>query len=268
MGDGRADIGGNGMTDVALRLARAKPSSTMRAVAAQAAVEVGLTLRRGENLLVTVLIPAAVLLAFGGFERPPAGYTRTVDFLLPGVLALAIMSTGMVSLAIATGYERFYRVLKRLGATPLSRLDVIMAKIAGVLVVELIQIVLLCVIGVTMGWRPAATVWAALPLLALGTVCFAGIGLLMAGALRAEATLALANTLYLAFIAVGGIVAPLNRLPGWLADVVRLLPATALARTLRAVMTNGTMPGGLDLAVLIVWSVGAVWLAARTFKWE
>jgi ABC-2 type transport system permease protein len=238
------------------------------AVLAQTAVEVRLTLRRGENLLVTLLIPAAVLLAFGGFEKPPAGYTRTVDFLLPGVLALAIMSAGMVSLSIATAYERFYRVLKRLGATPLSRFDLIAAKIGGVLVVEALQIVVLTALGAIMGWRPAASTWAAVPLLAAGTVCFAGIGLLMAGALRAEATLALANTLYLAFLAVGGIVAPLNRLPGWLADVVRLLPATALARALRAVMTLGTAPSALDLAVLVVWSAGVVYLASRTFRWE
>jgi ABC-2 type transport system permease protein len=236
---------------------------------AQTGIEVRLTLRRGEQLLVTLLIPAGVLLAFGGMEAAPEGYSKTVDFLLPGVLALAVMAAGMVSLGISTAYERFYRVLKRLGATPLTRLDVLLAKSGGVLVVEVLQVVVLCALAaVAFGWRPAETAWAALPLLALGTVCFAGLGMLMAGALRAEATLGLANALYLLFLALGGLVAPLDRLPGGLADAVRVLPATALGRVLRAVLAQGTAPGGFDLLVLIVWSVAAVALTARTFKWE
>jgi ABC-2 type transport system permease protein len=241
----------------------------MQAVLAQAGMEVRLTLRRGENLLVTLLIPAGVLLAFSAVSSAPEGYDSTVDFLFPGVLALAVISTGMVSLGIATAYERFYRVLKRLGATPLSRLDLIVAKIGGVLVVEAVQVAVLAAIAMTMlGWRPAGTAWAGLPILVLGTMCFSGLGLLMAGSLRAEATLGLANALYLAFLAVGGIVAPLDRLPGWLAELARLLPATALAQTLRAVLTDGAAPGGADLLVLMVWAVGAVLVAARTFRWE
>jgi ABC-2 type transport system permease protein len=241
----------------------------IRALVAQTGMEVRLTLRRGEQLLVTLLIPAGVLLAFGGMEAAPTGFAKTVDFLLPGVLALAVMAAGMVSLGISTAYERFYRVLKRLGATPLTRLDVILAKIGGVLVVEALQIVVLAgLAAAAFGWRPAGTAWAALPLLALGTVCFAGLGMLMAGALRAEATLGLANALYLLFLAVGGLVAPLDRLPGGLADAVRVLPATALGRTLRDVLARGTAPGAFDLVVLIAWSAVAVALTARTFKWE
>lgn len=243
----------------------------MRAVLAQTGVEVRLTLRRGENLLVTLLIPAAVLLGFSAVEDPPAGYGQTVDFLLPGVLALAVISTGMVSLGIATAYERFYKVLKRLGATPLTRLDLIMAKSGAVLAVEAVQVAVLVGLAAGLqGWRPAslAVVWTAVPLLALGTVCFSGLGLLMAGSLRAEATLGLANALYLALLAVGGMVVSLDRFPGWLADLARLLPSTALAEALRSVLAGGTVPGALDLAVLAAWAVGAVLLAARTFRWE
>src|SRR5829696_7538458 len=216
------------------------------ALLAQISVELRLTLRRGENILITLLIPAVVLVAFGAGEGTPAGYASTVDFLLPGVLALAVMSTGMVSLGIATAYERYYRVLKRLGATPLGRLDLLAAKIGGVLVVEALQVAVLVGLGAGLGWRPSPTVWAALPLLALGSACFAALGLLMAGALRAEATLGLANILYLGFLAAGGIVAPLDRLPSRLAEILRLLPATALARALRDVMAHHSLPDPLD----------------------
>jgi ABC-2 type transport system permease protein len=239
-----------------------------RALLAQMRVEVRLTLRRGENILITLLIPAAVLVAFGAGEGTPVGYASTVDFLLPGVLALAVMSTGMVSLGIATAYERYYRVLKRLGATPLGRLDLLAAKIGGVLVVEALQVAVLVGLGAGLGWRPSPTVWAALPLLALGSACFAALGLLMAGALRAEATLGLANILYLGFLAAGGIVAPLDRLPSRLAEILRLLPATALARALRDVMAHHSLPDPLDPLVVLLWTGAAIYLAMRTFRWE
>lgn len=238
-------------------------------IGAQLASEVRQALRRGENFLVTVAIPVGVLLIFASVLDPPAGYARAVDFVLPGVLALAVMSTGMVSLGIATAYERFYRVLKHLRTTPLSRLDLVLAKIGGVLVVEVIQVALLLLVAaVVFDWRPASTAWGALPLLALGTVCFAGLGLLMAGALRAEATLGLANGLYLAFLALGGIALPLSSLPDWLASLARFLPATALAAALRAVLNQNQAPAAADLTVLVIWSLGAVLLTARTFKWE
>jgi len=239
-----------------------------RALLAQISVELRLTLRRGENILITLLIPAVVLVAFGAGEDTPTGYASTVDFLLPGVLALAVMSTGMVSLSIATAYERYYRVLKRLGATPLNRLDLLAAKIGGVLVVEALQIAALVALGACLGWRPSPTVWAALPLLVLGSACFAALGLLMAGALRAEATLGLANILYLVFLATGGIVAPLDRLPSRLADILRLLPATALARALQDVMAHQSLPGLLDPFIVLLWTAGAIYLAVRTFRWE
>ena len=244
-------------------------ASVSARLAAQTAVEVQMTLRRSEGLLVNLVIPVGVLLFASAMLDPPAGYARAVDFALPGVLALAVMSAGMVSLAIATAYERFYRVLKRLGTTPLSRLELIVAKIGGVLVVEVLQVAALAAIAaVVLGWRPAGTAWAALPLLALGTVLFTGLGLLMAGALRAEATLGLANALYLAFAGLGGIVAPLERLPDWIAEPARLLPATALARALRAVLAEGAAPTAADLVVLVAWTIAAIALTARTFHWE
>jgi len=240
-----------------------------RRVAAQLSVETRLMLRRGENLLVTILIPAAVLLTFGTMQDPPAGYAHTSDFLLPGVVALAVISTGMVSLGISTAYERFYRVLKRLGVTPLTRLDLLAAKGGAVLAVELMQVAVLAGLAVAvLGWRPAATAWLAAPVLVLGTACFTGLGLLMAGALRAEATLALANALFLAFLALGGIVTSLDRYPGWLADLVRLLPATALAAALRSVLADGDAPGLLDLGVLIAWTAAVLLLTVRTFRWD
>ncbi len=111
-------------------------------VAAQAALETRQLLRNGEQLTLTLIIP---LLLLAAFSLEPlisfgGGYTR-IDFLTPGVIALAIMSTAFTSQAIATGFERRYGVLKRLGATPLSRAGLIAAKTLTVIGVELLQAV-------------------------------------------------------------------------------------------------------------------------------
>ena len=141
--------------------------------------------------------------------------THAVDFLAPGILALAVMSTAMVSLGIATGFERQYGVLKRLGATPLGRPRLLGAKIASVAAVEIVQVALIVVdrpaprAGIP-GARPG---WLCL-LSCSATVAFAGLGLLMAGTLRAEVTLAAANGLYLLLLLLGGMVFPLSKLPG------------------------------------------------------
>jgi ABC-2 type transport system permease protein len=248
-----------------------RPASPLAATASQTGMELRLTARRGENVLVTVIIPVVVLLFFASFSILPSGNGRPVDFLLPGALALAIIATSLVNLGIATAYERNYGVLKRLGGSPLTRPGLLAAKMSAVLVVEVGQIVLLLVIAVTvLGFRlgPGASPALLAVGLLLGTLAFAGLGLLMAGALRAEATLALANALFIAFLLLGGIVIPVDQLPGPLAAVAGILPAAALADVFRAALVSGDIAVAGPVAILVVWGVGAVALAARTFRWE
>lgn len=242
-----------------------------RAVAAQARTELVLMLRRGENLVVTLAIPLGVLVFFTKIDTNiPAGYDRAVDFLVPGVLALAVMSAAMVSLGIATGFERRYGVLKRLGSTPLSRGALLAAKTITILVLEAIQFALVVGIGTALGWHPTAGIVPAIGIVLLGTVAFAGLGMLMAGTLRAEATLALANGLFLVLLFLGGMAYPLDRLPGFLSDIARALPAAALSECLHGALGGphgSSFPTG-SLVVLTVWAVVLPALAARWFRWE
>jgi ABC-2 type transport system permease protein len=240
-------------------------------VLAQTAMELRLISRRGENLLVTLVIPVGLLLFFGSVAALPDFGSRPVDFLVPGILTLAVISTSMVNLGIATGFERSYGVLKRLGGSPLSRPALLVAKIATVAVVEVAQVALLLVVSIAaFGWSPPPGASFVLTAggLVLGTIAFAGLGLLMAGALRAEATLAAANALYLVFLLLGGIVFPLDRLPPALEGLARALPASALSELLRAGLggTHGDVTGPVTL--LLVWALGAVAIAGRTFRWE
>jgi ABC-2 type transport system permease protein len=238
------------------------------AVAAQTRIELAMTLRRGESLLVTLVIPIGILVFFTKVDAVKVTSGEPIDFLVPGVLALAVMSTAMVSLGIATGFERRYGVLKRLGSTPLSRAGLLTAKTTNVLIVELLQAVLIILVGIALGWEPTAGILAAIGLLLVGTVAFAGIGMLMAGTLRAEANLAAANGLFLLLLFLGGMAYPLSRLPDALEVIAKALPAAALAECVRGVLDSpARLPTG-ELLVLLVWAVGAPLLAARFFRWE
>jgi ABC-2 type transport system permease protein len=239
-----------------------------RAVLAQAGTETRLTLRRGESVLVTLIIPLALLVFFASSRVLPAA-GRTIDFLLPGTAALAVISTGLVSLGIATAYERYYGVLKRFGATPFPRSGLIAAKLLAVLLLELMQIALLILVaGVFYGWRPHGEPAGAVAALLLGTAAFAGLGLAMAGALRAEATLGAANGLFLFFLLLGGLYVPLDHLPDWLIPLARVLPAAALADVLRSLLQSRPHLPSTSGAWLLAWAILAPLLAARTFKWE
>jgi ABC-2 type transport system permease protein len=248
-----------------------RPASALAAAGAQTATELRLTARRGENVLVTIVIPVVVLLFFASVGILPSGAGRPVDFLLPGTLALAIIATSLVNLGIATAYERNYGVLKRLGGSPLTRGGLLTAKMAAVLAVEIGQVVLLVAIAtVALGWGPGpgASPVLFVAALLLGTLAFAGLGLLLAGSLRAEATLALANGLFIAFLLLGGIILPVADLPGPLAAVAGVLPAAALADLFRVALgASGGDAVGPTL-ILAGWGVAAVGLTLRSFRWE
>lgn len=231
-------------------------------------MELRLLLRNGENLLVTLGIPVALLVFFSLVDVLPSTGERRVDFLVPGALALSVIGSAMVALGIATGFERFYLVLKRLGATPLRRGELIAAKVLAVLATQALQVVVVVGVGLVLGWGPRlGEVWLALVALPLGTAAFAGIGLGLAGSLRAIATLAVTNTLFGLLLLSSGILFPLETLPRPAAIMALALPAAPLTDLLRAGLQATPVPWSA-LAILTAWAVGAPLLAARAFRWE
>jgi ABC-2 type transport system permease protein len=222
-------------------------------------------------MLLTLIIPVLLLVVFGSESLISVGRGSRIGFIAPGILALAVLSTSFTSLAIGTAFERRYGVLKRLGATPLSRSGLIGAKALTVLTVEAGQVAAIVLVSLLIGWRPVVTpssVASAALLLILGSVAFSGLALLMAGTLRAEATLAAANLVYLVLLGIGGIVFPLTKFPASIQPVLRALPSGALAEGLRAVLRYGAGWPGRDLLVLAAWAVVGIVIAARTFRWE
>lgn len=235
----------------------------------QLRTELRLSARQGEQLLVSLGIPLLILVFFSTVDVLPTGTEHPVDFLAPGVLALAIMSTSMVSLGIGVGFERTYGVLKRLGASPLGRGRWVAAKIATVAVTEVLQWALLIAVSFALGWSPPAGGWPAVLIAALlGTAAFGGLGLLMAGNLPGLGTLAGANGLYLVLLLTGGMVVPLSELPVWLATAAKVLPAAPLAEILTGSLIAGRQVGTWAWVSLTAWAVIAPVAAAVTFRWE
>lgn len=240
----------------------------MKRIFLQLRAELMLLARNGEQLLLTLVIPVILLAFFGSVDVLPSGETEPLNFLVPGVLAVAIMSTSMVSLGIATGFERSYLVLKRLGATPLSRAQLVIAKIISVFVVELVQAAVLLPIGAALGWRLHGNTWPlAIAAVFLGTSSFAGVGLILAGRLRAEINLAAQNGLYLLLLLLGGMIIPRDSLPGFLSTAASALPSTALADLLRATL-NGSGALAQPFIVLAAWGVLTPAVAAKRFRWS
>jgi ABC-2 type transport system permease protein len=243
-------------------------ASFPRMVAAQAAMEARLMLRNGEQLLLAVVIPVIVLIGgVKGADQLGLDLShRPVDVFTPGVLALAVMSTAFTSLAIATGFERRYGVIKRLGSSPLPRSGLLAGTVGGLLAVEVLQVAVISVVGLVLGWDPANGFVGSLLAVVVGTGTFAALGLFLAGVLRAEATLAAANLVYLLLLAAGAVVLPSSSYGGF-GHVAEWLPSGALGDAMR----HACLEGGVawrDLGVLLVWGALGTVLTARTFRWE
>jgi len=245
-----------------------RPASAARMVLAQARLETRLLLRNAEQVLLAIVIPALMLIAFSAEPLGTVTGTSRIDYFAPGIIGAAVLSTAFTSQAIATGFERRYGVLKRLGASPLPRWGLMLGKSLSILAVECVQLALLIVIALLMGWSPHGSPLAVLLLIALGTATFSGLALLLAGSLRAEATLAVANFVFLIFLAIGGVVVPLDKFGHGAQSALQYLPIGALTNGLRDVLQHGAaLPWG-PVGILAAWAVVAIAAAAKTFKWE
>lgn len=242
---------------------RGRPTRMLRT---HARTEALLTLRNSEQILLTLLIPLALLIGLSVLTVFSVPEPR-VDSIAPRIFALAVMSSAFTGQAIALGFDRRYGVLKRLAATALPRWLLVAGRVVAGLAVVVVQLLVLGVVALLLGWRPdaAGLGWTVL-LVILGTLCFGALGVLLGGALKAEVVLALANIVWFVLLLGGGIIVPASSMPGAMGDIVGLLPSGALAEALRVALVDGGAPSWGTFAVLAVWGAGAGLLATRTTK--
>lgn len=248
----------------------AGPAPTRQRIAAQTIFEARMILRNGEQLMITILLPVILLIGLvktDVIDLDPGAATR-IDFVTPGILALAIMTTSFTSQAIATAFDRRNGVLRLLATTPLGRSGLLASKILGVLGVEVVQVLVLGSTALALGWRPAA-IGVPLAILAavLGTAAFTSLALLLAGTLRAEGVLALANILLILLVVAGGVLVPVDQLPGPLAHAATFLPSGALGEAMRGALLDGAIPP-ISIVVLLGWTGALGWGAGKLFRWQ
>lgn len=236
----------------------------MTRIWAHALMEARLILRNGEQALLAVVIPVAILFGAAFFgEDLGLGLQQSA----PSVLALAMWSSGLTTLAISTGFERRYNVLERLAATPLGKPGILAGKGLGIALITLGQVTALAAVAFGLGWRPTVSLPAILTavtvsLLAMGA--FVGMALSMAGSLRPEATLAVANLLYLVGMPLG-VLLPASRFPGPAAHIVQAIPTGALGEALRAASDGNALIW--PIAVAALWCFCTLALAWKVFSW-
>jgi ABC-2 type transport system permease protein len=245
--------------------AAARPARMLRA---QVAMEFRLMLRNGEQVGLTLLIPLLLLFFFNLPLLYSLGTPRRIDFVVPSIITLAVMSAAFTGLAIGTGFERKYAVLKRLGATALPRWTLVLGKTLAVLLLECVQLALICALGFALAWHPHGDPLFAVALIVVGTLAFGGLGLLVAGTLRAEVTLAAANLIWLVLLFAGGIAIPLDRFGNAAHHVLQYLPSAALSDGLHKVFAGGHGYPLQQVVTLAVWAAVSVPAAARWFRWE
>ena len=241
---------------------------TTNRVLAQARFETGTLLRNGEQLLVALVLPAMALVGLAVSHSPSLGAGRRIDLAVPGVLALAVISTAFTGQAISTGFDRRYGVLRLLGVSPLGRNGLLVAKALAVLSIELLQGVVIGGLGLALGWHPQwMGLFAAILVGLIGTWAFVALALLLAGSLRAEGVLALANLIWIALLGLGGVIVPRTQMPAGLSHLASVLPSGALGDGLREAFVHGRLTG-LPLLVLFLWGAVATAVASRTFRWS
>lgn len=248
-----------------------RAASPAARVLAQARWEAGTMLRNGEQVLLTLVLPALVLVGLSRTDVVDLGLSageRAVDVVAPGVLALAVLSTAFTGQAIATGFDRRSGVLRLLATTPLGRGGLLAGRVLGVLAVEVVQVLVLGAVALAVGWRPdpAGLLPGAL-LVLVGTAALTALALLLAGVLRAEAVLAVANLVWAALLVGGGVVVPAAALPGAWGALVHVLPSGALGEGLRRASADGSLDVAA-LLVLLAWAVVAAAAARRWFRWD
>ena len=244
------------------------PAAPPARVLGQARFEAGTLLRNGEQLLVSIVLPLGALLGLAFTTVPSLGDGRRIDVATPGVLALCVVSSAFTAQAIATGFDRRASVLRLLGTTPLGRSGLLWGKALATLAVGVLQWCVIGGVGLALGWQPVGRglPYAALFLL-LGTWAFVALALLLAGTVRAEGVLAVANLVWVVLLVLGGVVVPRSELPAGLGAVVGALPSAALGDGLRAAFGSGTLLVG-PVLVLVAWGVVATVLTAWTFRWS
>ena len=197
---------------------------------------------------------------------------RTIDFLLPGILAMALMQLGVMATAPPLVQLREQQILRRLGATPLSRSMLLAAQVCLRLTIGLTQTILLVLVGSLVFHVHIIGNWIVLAgFVILGALMFVSLGYLMSGLAKTQDSVTgLSQLVNFPMMFLSGLFFPVDIMPTWIRPVINAMPLTYLADALRQIMVgaNPLHTLWIDLIVLAAWLTVCAILAVRFFRWE
>lgn len=229
----------------------------------QIAMEQRMFWRNGSSVFFTFLFPL-LLLGFAGAFAPP-------EVIVPGIAALAVMSTCFQSLCIQLAFHREQGILKRLAATPLPPSILVGGKVLTTSSVALLEIVFVGIMGkVAFGFDAPHNPLLLLVSIVLGAVAFSALAFCIASLSKSGDTApAFANALQLPLMFISGVFYSVDKLPGAVEYVAGAFPLLHLVEAVRIAWDPGASdPVAIHLLVLALWGIGGVVVAARTFRWE
>jgi ABC-type multidrug transport system permease subunit len=233
---------------------------------------------RPESVLARALVDDALQSGAGRRDPVPTSAvtssepgSRYIDFLIPGLLGMNLMNSGMWGIGFALVDMRQRKLLKRFVATPMRRSDFLLALISSRLVLMVIEVVLLLSLGVLVfHMRVLGSLLAIILLTTIGAVCFGGLGLLTASrSQKVEGVSGLMNLVMMPMWIFSGVFFSAERFPAVIQPFIKVLPLTALNDALRATILQGAPLGaqGGRLLVLLLWAGVSFALALHWFRW-
>jgi len=233
----------------------------------QGAWEFRLSLKNGEQFLLLVVIPVAVFLTLTQTAVIGGGKWDIAEAFSVSI-TVSVLAAGFTSLAIATAFERRSGTLVTMGVTPISRVELVTGKTLSTVYLAAISALILGVVALVLGWRPTLSATLIPLILILGIASVTGFAFLLAGTVRAEAVLALANGIFVFAMIFGGIVFQYSGIVG---TVIELFPPAALSNCMSHALDSTPLdspPLLVSIGVLLAWSVAGTLASAKFFKWR
>jgi ABC-2 type transport system permease protein len=233
---------------------------------------------RPETVLARARVDDALQAAAGRKDPVPTSAvassepgSRYIDFLIPGLLGMNLMNSGMWGIGFALVDMRQRKLLKRFVGTPMRRSDFLLALISSRLVLMLIEIAILLGFGVlAFHMRVLGSLFTIVLLTTMGAICFGGLGLLVSSrAQKIESVSGLMNLVMMPMWIFSGVFFSSERFPAILQPVIKLLPLTALNDALRATILQGASLGAQSgrVLILLLWAGVCFGFALRWFRW-
>jgi ABC-2 type transport system permease protein len=249
----------------------------MNTLIRQTSIQMRLFLRRKDELFWTLDFPILFILLFGAIygntKWTGSGIDiRAIDYLLPGIIVMGAMVTGIMRTSTGFVQEREQGVYRRLALTPLKRQTLLGSQVLQHYIVIIVQALLLIAIG-GMAFKTHLTgnlflFWL---VLSVGALCFMSIGFVLSGLIKTVRSATPINQItYFSLMFLGGIFFPNSLLPTWLGNAAKILPSTQMGDALRAVVYNGAGIGDIWQKLLIMtgWIAACSVISIKFFRWE